>query len=413
MNMKCRDLLELRCFEQIKLVGGESGLDNMITWVYINQDVSITDWIHGGELVFMTGLDGHCSEDILERLIRECVENVASGVVIVCNPQYIENVPRSIITIADAEGLPIFEMPWELKLVDVTKEIANNIIMKQLEARSAAMFFSELLFDRHISENSLKSVGLRCGVNIDEPALIIMAHIVYPESCGTYNERTRFENALELFRKQLSDCLYSKRCSFVSSVYMDEIFIYLNCSENSSVQRICSSMRKFAEKFSAENEGLCVYGGFGSICTNLKDIHRSCHEAEQAMAAARKSGGKAEMVLFSKLGIISLLADNNSGEQLKDYCRNTLKPLIDSDYECGTEYLKTLRVFLNCNCSMVNAAKAMYIHRNTLVYRIDKIRNLLDIDFGDMTAKCECMNALRIMNHFGFTVSELHSAENQ
>lgn len=409
MNMKCRDLFELRCFEQIKLVGGERGLDNMITWVYINQDVSISDWIHGGELVFITGLDGNCSEDMLQRLIRECVENVASGVVIVCSPQYIETVPDSIISIADAEGLPIFEMPWELKIVDVTKEIANTIIMKQLEERSSAMFFSELLFDRHISESSLKNMGINCGVDIDKPALIATMRLAYPCSSGTYNERTHYENTLELFRRRLSDYFYVRRYTFVLCIYMEEIFIYLNCSENSEVDEICDGIREFAAGFSADNNGCCIYGGLGNICTERKDIHRSCHEAEQSMFAAEKNGGAVNIVCFAELGILRLLADRHSSGELKEYCYTTLKPLIDNDVGYGTEYVKTLLQFLKSNCSMANAAKAMYIHRNTLVYRIDKIRSLMGIDFGDMTAKCECMNALRIMEHFGFTVSDLHS----
>lgn len=55
MNMKCRDLSTLRSFKKIRLIAGSGGLDHIITWVYINQDSSISDWIHGGELVFITG----------------------------------------------------------------------------------------------------------------------------------------------------------------------------------------------------------------------------------------------------------------------------------------------------------------------------------------------------------------------
>ena len=50
MNMKCRDLSTLRSFKKIRLIAGSGGLDHIITWVYINQDSSISDWIHGGEL---------------------------------------------------------------------------------------------------------------------------------------------------------------------------------------------------------------------------------------------------------------------------------------------------------------------------------------------------------------------------
>ena len=82
MNMKCRDLSTLRSFKKIRLIAGSGGLDHIITWVYINQDSSISDWIHGGELVFITGMENGFSEEMLCSLVRECIENAAAGIVV-------------------------------------------------------------------------------------------------------------------------------------------------------------------------------------------------------------------------------------------------------------------------------------------------------------------------------------------
>ena len=83
MAVKCRNLLELKSFKSIQLVSGSEGLDNVITWVYINQSQSVTDWVHGGELVFITGLDGNIyDEDTMLRLFNECRDSSVSGVVI-------------------------------------------------------------------------------------------------------------------------------------------------------------------------------------------------------------------------------------------------------------------------------------------------------------------------------------------
>lgn len=71
MNMKCRDLSELRSLKKIKLIAGAGGLDHNITWVYINQDSSISDWIHGGELVFITDMENGFSVDTLVSIVRD------------------------------------------------------------------------------------------------------------------------------------------------------------------------------------------------------------------------------------------------------------------------------------------------------------------------------------------------------
>lgn len=77
-----------------------------------------------------------------------------------------------------------------------------------------------------------------------------------------------------------------------------------------------------------------------------------------------------------------------------------LSPLADSDKHYGTSYISTLEAYLDSNCSLAAAAEKMFIHRNTMVYRVNKIRELLKIDFNDMNAKAECVNALHIMKHF-------------
>lgn len=57
--------------------------------------------------------------------------------------------------------------------------------------------------------------------------------------------------------------------------------------------------------------------------------------------------------------------------------------LTRHDREQGTEYVKTLRAYLDCSQNAVHAAKQLYIHRSTFLYRMDKIREILDCDLTD------------------------------
>ena len=60
MSIQCRDLLALKSFQQIQLIAGQNGLHNLVTWPYINQTADISNWVHGGELVFETGMEPLC-----------------------------------------------------------------------------------------------------------------------------------------------------------------------------------------------------------------------------------------------------------------------------------------------------------------------------------------------------------------
>jgi purine catabolism regulator len=57
--------------------------------------------------------------------------------------------------------------------------------------------------------------------------------------------------------------------------------------------------------------------------------------------------------------------------------------LLDSDKHEGTEYIATLRSFFAHNHSVTDTAKYLYIHRNTVNYRLNRIRERLKDDFND------------------------------
>lgn len=396
--MKCSELSELRSFKSIELIAGVEGLGNTITWVYINQAPDVGQWIHGGELVFITGMEG-CTADGLENTVRQCSENAASGVVILCNPDYIPEIPENVIHLADTERLPLYKMPWELKIVDVTKEIADTIILNQLREKNSESFFNELLFSRRLSEQSVKRLGINCGADVERAAAIFLLRV---NGGGDFSE---FDAVREHLCRGLGEYLCSKGYAAVSCVCMDELIFYINCRGNISdkEERLIAD---YLDMFAAMHKNAVIRCGIGQTYKDMSSMRRSYGEAERAVQSAEKSSENISIVNYSRLGFIRLISDKTDISEISAYCFDVLGELILNDKKHNTEYVKTLGEYLRCGCSMVKAADALYIHRNTMVYRIEKIRALLGIDFNDMEAKCECMNALKLMNSFETDFSE-------
>ena len=71
--------------------------------------------------------------------------------------------------------------------------------------------------------------------------------------------------------------------------------------------------------------------------------------------------------------------------------------LRENDRKQGTEYIKTLRVYLNSSRNAVHSAKELYIHRSTFLYRLDKIRQILDSDLSDPDEVQYLSLSLRLM----------------
>lgn len=77
-----------------------------------------------------------------------------------------------------------------------------------------------------------------------------------------------------------------------------------------------------------------------------------------------------EDVLFPVLG--QILTDR----QRRAFTQARFRILLDHDRENGTEYCKTLRTYVECGCSATRAAQALYLHRNTMAKRLNRIGEL-------------------------------------
>ena len=66
---------------------------------------------------------------------------------------------------------------------------------------------------------------------------------------------------------------------------------------------------------------------------------------------------------------------------------NLISPVLTQlklhDSEHGTDYYNTLRVYLSCERDQTLAAKVLCIHRNSLVYRINRLKEMIDVDLDD------------------------------
>ena len=64
-------------------------------------------------------------------------------------------------------------------------------------------------------------------------------------------------------------------------------------------------------------------------------------------------------------------------------CYEKLLDLVQSDKVQNTEYIKTLRTYLEHNLNTVQSAKSLFIHRSTFLYRLERIRSILETDLED------------------------------
>lgn len=124
-----------------------------------------------------------------------------------------------------------------------------------------------------------------------------------------------------------------------------------------------------------------------------------------AYAAARRTldvmiklGRRGTVIGARELGPYGLLLRASSRDDLEAFARGALEPLIEHDRRHGAELTKTLRAFLEEDRVQRRSAARMFIHVNTVVYRINRIEQLLGRSLDDPTAVFDLTLALRILD---------------
>ena len=162
MSILVKDILKLKSLKEMKLVGGSIGIEKCIEWIYVSEcledPLEGIKWLQGGEIVIITGVGIKSDISVLTKLIEGISEK--NGAALIVNVgKYITEIPDEAIKMADKLEIPLFTLPWEVRLVEVSKEISNTIILARIEEKFMNDFLNNILFGQ-----------IDLGVNIKEKA---------------------------------------------------------------------------------------------------------------------------------------------------------------------------------------------------------------------------------------------------
>ena len=116
---------------------------------------------------------------------------------------------------------------------------------------------------------------------------------------------------------------------------------------------------------------------FGTIVGEIKDVSRSYKEAKMALDVGKIFYSSKNVVAYSNLGIGRLIY------QLPlPLCRMFIKEIFDGKNpdEFDEETLTTINKFFENSLNVSETSRQLYIHRNTLVYRLDKLQKSTRLD---------------------------------
>ena len=113
--------------------------------------------------------------------------------------------------------------------------------------------------------------------------------------------------------------------------------------------------------------------------------------------ARRLSGEKP--FYFPDLSVYRLLLQIEHHPEMIAFLEETLGPLLD--YEGGNDLITTLEAYFDNTGNLSQTAEALYIHRNTLLYRMERIKDILAMELDNPSARLSVQLALYIYRMIG------------
>lgn len=123
--------------------------------------------------------------------------------------------------------------------------------------------------------------------------------------------------------------------------------------------------------------------GVGGRCDRPAGFPRSYREALLALKMQCSVKGGDRATSYDELGVYRILCEIEDPAAIEHFVRQWLGPLLDYDARKRSELVTTLSCYLECGGSYDLTAAALSVHRSTLKYRLQRIREISGHDLGD------------------------------
>ena len=166
-----------------------------------------------------------------------------------------------------------------------------------------------------------------------------------------------------------------KSKDFVTAVDEKNIIVVKELAENEQYEDLRKTAEVILNLFRGDGNG--VHISYGTVINELKEVSRSYKEARMALDVGKIFFEEQNIIAYSQLGIGRLIY------QLPiPLCKMFIKEIFDgkSPDEFDEEILTTINKFFENSLNVSETSRQLYIHRNTLVYRLDKLQKSTGLD---------------------------------
>lgn len=274
--------------------------------------------------------------------------------------------------------------------------LVNHLAVASVERRYYNEFLNEILIADLGEEKNLKGRALNLGIDLYNPHVVAAICFHYKNDDREEEHRLISQRIIQGVREKFPDIAVGcKLDSIVMVVPMPK-----NATEK-DMDKVRETIKTIQEqmviRFSRHFTKEYGYIGVGRPGSGLAGIQNSYREALQACQMGRKIWPKEHICYYDALGVWRLLGNIQDKQELHSFIDETLGKILRYDQEKGAELLKTLEVYFECNGKLKKVTEKLYVHYNTILYRLERIQQISGRSLEDAAVCLDFQLALKLL----------------
>lgn len=366
------DILKLPILKDAVVIAGKRGLDNPISYIsvfdnYIDENDFANANTRSRNAVYLTSMyHGRDNTDYISFALRY-FHRVHSAAVLVTD-EYVKEFAEEDIALADSLALPLISISKALPYSLIISKISERLLIYQQMRHSEDIL--TFLTDKSLPE--YKKQDLLNTLNPFFANTILCFFIRGEHLIPNAAESEEAADGFRLIERINRNTLY------YGSFYRDGILIVKSFKGNSSVP-----LKKHVDsilEIVRDNLPDCSIGI--SNPTPLYMIGEAISQSYTAATALSDNSGSA--LSFNELGVARLLLNLEGHPALEQFYEETITPILRYDQKYNSHLLETITVFIEHNMDFSKTSKALFVHDNTIRYRMNKIKDMIPYGKNDM-----------------------------
>jgi GAF domain-containing protein len=260
-------------------------------------------------------------------------------------------------------------------------------------------FFDDLMYGTYEAEDSLRQRANFLGCDLAKPHLVALIEISQLDEESEHKNDQQGAGILPASTPALQTeedrlAAHKRICGVIrrrvqdsypgSVLYEQEnILSCLLClSKDPNGARLKTWLRELSRQVRSEQH-VRLSIGVGNPCLHITDYRRGFAEASEALQMGENLNREGGVTHFNDLGVYRYLYKIARMDDLRDMYQDQVARIANYDRRKGTDLLDTLETYLECAGNLTKTSNRLFVHRNTLIQRLERLQSLCEIDLQE------------------------------